>query len=236
MSIDETTDLAAVNVLLSIFGIAAGKDYTKTTDIPESCTIQPTFRRQSTYLTHEVFNRYHTETEMMRYIKRLDRKDISLAHSMISLGSCTMKLNAAAEMLPLSRPEFMNMHPLVPEEQAEGYRELIHNLSEELKVITGFAGVSLQPNSGAAGEYAGLRVIRAYLENIGQGHRNKVLIPASAHGTNPASAVQAGFTTVTCACDEQGNVDMADLRAKAEENKDDLCRIDDYLPFYPWYL
>ena len=225
MSIDETTDLAAVNVLLSIFGIAAGKDYTKTTDIPESCTIQSTFRRQSTYLTHEVFNRYHTETEMMRYIKRLDRKDISLAHSMISLGSCTMKLNAAAEMLPLSRPEFMNMHPLVPEEQAEGYRELIHNLSEELKIITGFAGVSLQPNSGAAGEYAGLRVIRAYLENIGQGHRNKVLIPASAHGTNPASAVQAGFTTVTCACDEQGNVDMADLCAKAEENKDDLAAL-----------
>ena len=225
MSIDETTDLAAVNVLLSIFGIAAGKDYTKTTDIPESCTIQQPFRRQSTYLTHEVFNRYHTETEMMRYIKRLDRKDISLAHSMISLGSCTMKLNAAAEMLPLSRPEFMNMHPLVPEEQAEGYRELIHNLSEELKIITGFAGVSLQPNSGAAGEYAGLRVIRAYLENIGQGHRNKVLIPASAHGTNPASAVQAGFTTVTCACDEQGNVDMADLRAKAEENKDDLAAL-----------
>lgn len=125
---------------------------------------------------------------------------------MISLGSCTMKLNAAAEMLPLSRPEFMCMHPLVPEDQAEGYRELINNLSEELRVITGFAGVSLQPNSGAAGEYTGLRVIRAYLENIGQGHRNKVLIPASAHGTNPASAIQAGFTTVTCACDEQGNV------------------------------
>ena len=225
MSIDETTDLAAVNVLLSIFGIAAGKDYTKAADIPESCTIAEAFRRQSAYLTHEVFNKYHTETEMMRYIKRLDRKDISLAHSMISLGSCTMKLNAAAEMLPLSRPEFMGMHPLVPEDQAEGYRELIHNLSEELKVITGFAGVSLQPNSGAAGEYAGLRVIRAYQESIGQGHRNKVLIPASAHGTNPASAVQAGFTTVTCACDEQGNVDMADLRAKAEENKDSLAAL-----------
>ena len=225
MSIDETTDLAAINVLLSIFGIAAGKDYTKAADIPESRTIPEAFRRQSAYLTHEVFNKYHTETEMMRYIKRLDRKDISLAHSMISLGSCTMKLNAAAEMLPLSRPEFMGMHPLVPEDQAEGYRELIHNLSEELKVITGFAGVSLQPNSGAAGEYAGLRVIRAYLESIGQGHRNKVLIPASAHGTNPASAVQAGFTTVTCACDEQGNVDMADLRAKAEENKADLAAL-----------
>ena len=119
----------------------------------------------------------------------------------------------------------MGMHTLVPEDQAEGYRELIHNLSEELKVITGFAGVSLQPNSGAAGEYAGLRVIRAYLESIGQGHRNKVLIPASAHGTNPASAVQAGFTTVTCACDEQGNVDMADLRAKAEEDKADLAAL-----------
>ena len=225
MSIDETTDLAAVNVLLSIFGIAAGKDYTKAADIPESCTIAEAFRRQSAYLTHEVFNKYHTETEMMRYIKRLDRKDISLAHSMISLGSCTMKLNAAAEMLPLSRPEFMNMHPLVPEDQAEGYRELISNLSEELKIITGFAGVSLQPNSGAAGEYAGLRVIRAYLESIGQGHRNKILIPASAHGTNPASAIQAGFTTVTCACDAQGNVDMADLRAKAEENKADLAAL-----------
>lgn len=225
MSIDETTNLAAVNVLLSIFGIAAGKDYPKAADIPDSCTIRQQFRRQSAYLTHEVFNKYHTETEMMRYIKRLDRKDISLAHSMISLGSCTMKLNAAAEMLPLSRPEFMNMHPLVPEEQAEGYRELIHNLCEELKVITGFAGVSLQPNSGAAGEYTGLRVIRAYLESIGQGHRNKVLIPASAHGTNPASAVQAGFTTVTCPCDAQGNIDMDHLRALAEEHKDELAAL-----------
>ena len=225
MSIDETTDVVAANVLLSIFAIAAGKDYAKTNEVPENCTIRKSLKRQSTYLTHEVFNKYHTETEMMRYIKRLDRKDISLAYSMISLGSCTMKLNAAAEMLPLSRPEFMNMHPLVPEDQAEGYRELIHNLSEELKVITGFAGVSLQPNSGAAGEYTGLRVIRAYLESIGQGHRNKVLIPASAHGTNPASAVQAGFTTVTCACDEQGNVDMNDLRAKAEENKENLAAL-----------
>ena len=225
MSIDETTDIAAVNVLLSIFAIAAGRDWEKASDVPMASSISAEMKRQSTYLTHEVFNKYHTETEMMRYIKRLDRKDISPAHSMISLGSCTMKLNAAAEMLPLSRPEFMNMHPLVPEDQAEGYRELISNLSEELKIITGFAGVSLQPNSGAAGEYAGLRVIRAYLESIGQGHRNKVLIPASAHGTNPASAIQAGFTTVTCACDAQGNVDMADLRAKAEENKDDLAAL-----------
>lgn len=225
LSIDETTDIAAVNILLSIFAIAAGKDFQKVDDVPETSTISKELKRQSPYLTHEVFSKYHTETEMMRYIKRLDRKDISLAQSMISLGSCTMKLNAAAEMLPLSCAEFMCMHPLVPEDQAAGYRELIHNLSEELKVITGFAGVSLQPNSGAAGEYAGLRTIRAYLESIGQGHRNKVLIPASAHGTNPASAIQAGFTTVTCACDEHGNVDMDDLRAKAEENKEDLAAL-----------
>ena len=160
MSIDETTDIAAINTLLAIFAIAAGVEAPQTADVTEACTLPQTFRRQSPYLTHEVFCRYHTETEMMRYIKRLDRKDISLAHSMISLGSCTMKLNAAAEMLPLSRPEFMNLHPLVPEDQAQGYHELIHNLCEELKIITGFAGVSLQPNSGAAGEYTGLRVIR----------------------------------------------------------------------------
>lgn len=224
MSIDETTDLAAINVLLSIFAIAVGKETEAVTEIPETA-VDKAFARQSSYLTHEVFNRYHTETEMMRYIKRLDRKDISLTHSMISLGSCTMKLNAAAEMLPLSRPEFMNLHPLVPEDQAEGYKELIKNLSDELAAITGFAGVTLQPNSGAAGEYTGLRIIRAYLESIGQGHRNKILIPASAHGTNPASAIQAGFTTVTCACDEKGNVDMDDLRAKAEANKDELAAL-----------
>lgn len=225
ISIDETTDVKATNILLSVFAIAAGKECPSVQDIPESNNAKIGLKRQSNYLTHEVFNKYHTETEMMRYIKRLDRKDISLAHSMISLGSCTMKLNAAAEMLPLSRPEFMNLHPLVPEDQAGGYRELIHNLSEALKIITGFAGISLQPNSGAAGEYTGLRVIRSYLESIGQGHRNKILIPASAHGTNPASAVQAGFTTVTCACDAQGNVDMNDLRNKAEENKNDLAAL-----------
>ena len=224
-SIDETTDIAAANVLLSIFAIAAEKDYQKINEIPDAPEFPEALKRQSPFLTHEVFSKYHTETEMMRYIKRLDRKDISLAHSMIPLGSCTMKLNAAAEILPLSRPEFMCIHALVPEDRAEGYRELIENLSEALKIITGFAGISLQPNSGAAGEYTGLRVIRSYLESIGQGHRNRILIPASAHGTNPASAVQAGFTTVTCACDENGNVDMDDLRAKAEENKDDLAAL-----------
>lgn len=225
MSIDETTDVAAANVLAAIFAIAAGKDWKKTDSVPDGCKLPPQLARQTPYLTHEVFNRYHTETEMMRYIKRLERKDISLAHSMIPLGSCTMKLNAAAEMLPLSRPEFMNLHPLVPEDQAEGFHELIDNLSEDLKAITGLAGTSLQPNSGAAGEYTGLRIIRSYLESIGQGHRNKILIPASAHGTNPASAVQAGFTPVTCACDTHGNVDMDDLRSKAEANKEELAAL-----------
>ena len=225
ISIDEATDLKKVNVLLSIFSIAAEEPIQEITEITECCSINKAFVRQTPYLTHEVFNKYHTETEMMRYIKRLERKDISLAHSMISLGSCTMKLNAAQEMLPLSNAGWMNIHPLVPEDQAKGYQELIENLSEQLKVITGFAGVTLQPNSGAAGEYAGLRVIRAYMESIGQGHRNKILIPSSAHGTNPASAIQCGYTTVTCACDEKGNVDVEDLRAKAEANKDELAAL-----------
>ena len=225
LSIDETTDYQALDKLMTLFGQAVGSYRTPARTLPEACRIPEALRRTTPYLTHEVFHLYHTETEMMRYIKRLDRKDISLAHSMISLGSCTMKLNAAAEMLPLSLVGFSGIHPLVPGDQAQGYKELIHNLGEELKTITGFAGISFQPNSGAAGEYAGLRTIRAYLESIGQGHRHKVLIPASAHGTNPASAVQAGFTPVTCACDERGNVDMEDLRRKAEENRDDLAAL-----------
>ena len=207
-SIDETTDLKDVNLLLSIFSIAAEETMQEVTDIPEASSLNRDLRRRTSFLTHEVFN-----------------KDISLAHSMISLGSCTMKLNAASEMLPLSNLGWMAIHPLVPEDQAKGYQMLINNLSEQLKVITGFAGITLQPNSGAAGEYTGLRVIRAYLESIGQGHRNKILIPASAHGTNPASAVQCGYTTVTCACDDKGNVDVEDLRAKAEEHKDELAAL-----------
>mgnify|MGYP003304976172 FL=1 len=225
LSIDETTDVKKLNVLLSIFCIAAEEPIIEVTDVTENSSINREMRRRTSFLTHEVFNKYHTETEMMRYIKRLERKDISLAHSMISLGSCTMKLNAAQEMTPLSNAGFMNIHPLVPEDQAKGYQTLIENLSEQLKVITGFAGMTLQPNSGAAGEYTGLRVIRAYQESIGQGHRNKILIPSSAHGTNPASAVQCGYTTVTCACDEKGNVDVEDLRAKAEANKDELAAL-----------
>jgi glycine dehydrogenase len=225
LSIDETTDIPALNELLRIFAAAAQHEVEIIDDVPVVSNLNKGLARTSSYLTHEVFKKYHTEMEMMRYIKRLDRKDISLTHSMISLGSCTMKMNPASEMLPLSRPEFANLHPLVPADQAAGYRKLIDNLSEELQIITGFDGVTLQPNSGAAGEYTGLRIIRAYLESIGQSQRNIVLIPASAHGTNPASAVQAGFTTVTVACDEKGNVDLNDLRDKAEINKDILAAL-----------
>lgn len=224
LSIDETTNLKDVNQLIAIFSIAAEMEVVEVTDVP-AAKISGEMARQTSYLTHEIFNKYHTESEMMRYIKRLERKDISLTHSMISLGSCTMKGNPAVEMLPLSNLGWMGIHPLVPADQAQGYQKLIHNLTEQLKVITGFAGVTFQPNSGAAGEYTGLRVIRAYLESIGQGHRNIIIIPSSAHGTNPASAVQCGFTTITCACDEKGNVDVADLQKKAEENKDNLAAL-----------
>ena len=225
ISVDETTTQADAKRLVSLFAVAAEEPTHETGPIPATAPLPEIFQRKSAYLTHEVFNKYHTETEMMRYIKRLERKDISLAHSMISLGSCTMKLNAAAELLPLSNAAWMNVHPLVPDDQAAGYQTLIHNLCEQLKTITGFAGVSLQPNSGAAGEYTGLRVIRSYLESIGQGHRHLVLIPASAHGTNPASAVQAGYEPLTCACDEHGNVDLNDLREKAEAHKDELAAL-----------
>ena len=224
LSVDETTSCTDVMNLLDIFATVVGKKANS-----EHKAITPALPkgliRTSPFLTHEVFKKYHTETEMMRYIKRLDRQDISLAHSMISLGSCTMKLNAASEVIPMTRPEFMNIHPLAPKYQAKGSLEMIENLGKLLQTITGFDGISLQPNSGAAGEYAGLRTIRAYLESIKQGHRSKVLIPASAHGTNPASAVQAGYDIVIIKSDEGGNVCMEDFRAQVEKHKEDLAAL-----------
>ena len=178
--------------------------------------------RTTPFLQHPVFNRYHSETEMLRYIKRLESRDLSLTASMIPLGSCTMKLNAAAEMFPVSWPEFAKIHPFAPLGQARGYQILFQNLEDWLEEITGFAGISLQPNAGSQGEYAGLLVIRAYHESRGEAHRNVCLIPTSAHGTNPASAVMAGMKVVAVACDTNGNIDVADLRAKAEAHKNDL--------------
>jgi glycine dehydrogenase len=180
------------------------------------------YARSSSFLQHSVFNRYHSETEMLRYIKRLESRDLSLTASMIPLGSCTMKLNAAAEMFPVSWPEFAKIHPFAPLAQARGYQILFQNLEDWLAEITGFAGISLQPNAGSQGEYAGLLVIRAYHESRGDAHRNVCLIPTSAHGTNPASAVMAGMKVVAVACDTNGNIDVADLRAKAEAHKSDL--------------
>jgi len=224
ISIDETITEYKAHELLAVFSLAIEKmEVYMIDDLPEKMAIEDRFLRKSEYLQHEVFNSYHTETELMRYIKRLDRKDISLTHSMISLGSCTMKLNAASEMLPLSLGGFQNIHPFAPESQTQGYLELITELGEYLKEITGFAGVSFQPNSGAAGEYAGLMTIRKYQKSIGQEHRNIILIPASAHGTNPASAIQAGYETVTIDCNSQGNVVLEDLQTKAGLHKDNLA-------------
>ncbi len=224
VSFDETTQDSDLGILLYIFATAAGKEYTLDKDIPtQTVWFDKGFARNSGFLQADVFNKYHTETELMRYITRLGRKDISLAQSMIPLGSCTMKLNPASSMLPLSLSKFQNIHPYAPQEQVEGYTELIENLSSYLCEITGFAGCTLQPNSGAAGEYTGLRIIRAYLESKGQGHRNIVILPASAHGTNPASAVQCGFSTVTVKCDDGGNIDLEDFREKVEANKDFLA-------------
>jgi len=221
ISIDETTSADDIAAIVQVFAIAAGKD-TPSSSMTEKVALEKPFLRTSAFLQQEVFHKYRSETELMRYIKKLERKDFSLTHSMISLGSCTMKLTAAVEMFPLSWPGFANLHPFVPADQALGYRELFRELVDDLCTITGFDAVSLQPNSGAAGEYAGLMVIRAYHESRGEGHRNVVLIPASAHGTNPASAVMAGGEVVVVDCDLKGNVSLESLRQLASAHKDRL--------------
>ena len=222
ISLDETTSLDDLAAILAVFAQAAGWSAPILSAAQVAAQKMLVKQRQSAILGHPVFNRYRTETEMMRYIKRLENKDLSLTHSMISLGSCTMKLNAASEMLALTWPEFANLHPFVPAEQAEGYQEVIDGLNAALTEITGFAQMSFQPNSGASGEYAGLLVIQAYHRSRGEGQRNVVLIPSSAHGTNPASAAMAGLDIVVVKCDSKGNIDVDDLRAKAEEHKANL--------------
>ncbi len=222
ISINETTTVKDLNKILAIFSEAIKKDFQKITELETGNKIPKEVARKTVFLQQEVFNKYHSETDLMRYIKKLERKDLSLTHSMISLGSCTMKLNAAAEMLPLSDPMWGNMHPFVPVDQAEGYQTILRKLEKQLTEITGFAGTSLQPNSGAQGEYAGLMVIRAYHESRGESHRKICLIPSSAHGTNPASAVMAGMQVVVTKSTLEGNIDIDDLREKAIQHKDNL--------------
>jgi len=222
LSFDDVTTPAEVEEVVAIFAEAKGK---KAKKIHHATEPQHFMERKSAYLTEPVFNRYRSESELMRYIKQLELRDISLANSMISLGSCTMKLNAAALMQPLSLSGFQNIHPFAPADQREGYAALIEELERDLATITGFAACSVQPNSGAAGEYSGLMVIRAYHQSRNQGYRNIVLIPASAHGTNPASAAMAGMKIVTVACDAHGNIDVDDLKAKAEQYSSELCAL-----------
>lgn len=222
IALDQTTDADDLNAIIGIFAKAAGKPAVTLTQeqvFAQKSNIQ---YRTSDILTHPVFNTYHSESEMMRYIKRLENKDLSLTHSMISLGSCTMKLNAASELMPITWPEFANIHPFVPVEQAAGYIEMIDELDRSLSEITGFAKMSFQPNSGAQGEYTGLLVIQAYHRSRGDAHRNIVLIPTSAHGTNPASAAMCGMKIVLVKCDEKGNIDVNDMREKAVMHKDNL--------------
>lgn len=228
LSIDETTTVDDMNNLIELFAEAIGNmaQYIASEDDVEGVwAIDESHVREVDYLNADVFKFYHTETEMMRYIKSLDRKDISLTHTMIPLGSCTMKLNPASTMIPITMPNFMGMHPLAPIDQAEGYMDLLNDLKHQLAVITGFAATCLQPTSGAAGEYTGLITIRDYImkQNGGVLRRNVLLIPASAHGTNPASCVQAGFVPVVVRCDELGNTDLNDWREKAQANRDVLA-------------
>lgn len=222
ISVNETTSISDINQIIAIFAEATGKDSFTVTELTTANNLPKSLERTSSFLQHEVFNNHHSESQLMRYIKKLERKDLSLNHSMISLGSCTMKLNAAAEMLPLSMANWNSIHPFAPIEQAEGYQIMLKKLEHQLNVVTGFAGTTLQPNSGAQGEYAGLMAIRAYHLSRGDNHRNVCLIPASAHGTNPASAAMAGMQIIVTKTMENGNIDVEDLRAKAIEHADNL--------------
>lgn len=226
ISLDETTTVADVEALFAVFGVK--EDVAAlSTEIAgnEFAAIPEALRRTSEYLTHPVFNTYHSETQMMRYLKQLENKDFSLTHGMIPLGSCTMKLNAAAEMIPITWPEFGSIHPFAPAEQAAGYAALAKDLKAKLCEITGYDAFSLQPNSGASGEYAGLIAIQRYHQSRGEGHRNVCLIPSSAHGTNPATASMVSMKVVVVKCDDEGNIDIDDLAAKIEKHKDNLSSI-----------
>jgi glycine dehydrogenase len=222
ISFNETTSVADINQIIAIFAEALGKETFTVSELTQASQLPASLERTSSFLTHDVFNNHHSESQLMRYIKKLERKDLSLNHSMISLGSCTMKLNAASEMLPLSMPNWNSIHPFAPVDQVEGYLTMLKRLEQQLNVITGFAGTTLQPNSGAQGEYAGLMAIRAYHLSRNEGHRNVCLIPSSAHGTNPASAAMAGMKIIVTKTTPEGNIDVEDLREKAIEHKDDL--------------
>ena len=225
IAINEATSLKDLNQIVAIFSEALNKKTITITSLLNGTSVPENIQRTSSFMENKVFNSYHSETELMRYIKKLERKDLALNHSMISLGSCTMKLNAATEMLPLSMTNWGNIHPFVPIEQAEGYQTVLKELAKDLSIITGFADTSLQPNSGAQGEYAGLMVIRAYHESRGDSERNICLIPSSAHGTNPASAVMAGMKVIVTKTDEKGNIDVADLEEKAKLYSDNLAAL-----------
>ncbi|HDZ14026.1 hypothetical protein LCGC14_1004570 [marine sediment metagenome] len=225
IAVNEATSLKDLDQIVAVFSETLGKDFVSTSVLLKNSAVVEALRRKTDFLQNKVFNSYHSETELMRYIKKLERKDLSLNHSMIALGSCTMKLNAASEMFALSMARWGNIHPFVPIEQAEGYQIVLKELAKDLTTITGFAGTSLQPNSGAQGEYAGLMVIRAYHKSRNEAHRNICIIPASAHGTNPASAVMAGMQVVVTKTDEKGNIDVADLEEKVTKHSDNLAAL-----------
>jgi glycine dehydrogenase len=225
ITLDEATTIEALHKIVDVFCEVEKRTHAFRHISPEVLNIPGELVRSSEFLQHPIFNSHHTESQMMRYIKRLENKDLSLVHSMIPLGSCTMKLNAATELLPVSWPEFANIHPFAPLDQTQGYQQIFRELSEYLSEITGFAACSLQPNSGAQGEYAGLLTIRAYHLSRGDNHRNIALIPSSAHGTNPASAVMAGMEVVVVKCDDNGNIDIPDLKEKAEKHSNELAAL-----------